>query len=1371
MWVPVEAAQHALASQQSPSAEKTKSKPSKKELHPASASSPIESALKHLGLGERLKGPDRVQRYQEVMGAKPQKERVMLDSSMRTFSNVLANEYMALDRAARAGAVLNDWQSELLRAGKYYLKKDHGEFDWESADENKQYQTFFATFDTLLRSENADEQLKWQTAAMLATKHQVAALQMGTGAHVDVIHQADKVEHISDINALSAILATETGKSVGEIHKAYSKFEKFFLTTNIPIPVIGSIQGLFQEIYLRDPTAIQRLQSHEDLQKLMSKYEVESRKRLFSTVEIGFQGGGILHETALDPVQKEYIRQAGHLGTTLEGTQIEKQSRDLVEHRMMQMTQALQDGTYVMYDQQMRDGADFNLVEPAFNQPPGVFADITPLRPNVRSRIPGVGELKAGLGPPGTLDAELGRVMKEIGKTVSRQVLAKEMEGVIQGGVNAQISKLEEKIAEYSLSPADLKEQDRLEEEIDILNTKLDAISRYQLLVTNHATLQRDIANKKQELQFVSGLERDLATAQGAETTATRTLKNHKRNLDTEQKTISRNERIISSNETIRDQSEKELVDGDQQLQADTSRKANLKTEITTLDAQIAASNNPKEVQSLTLERSNKQTELQQLDARMNAWPSRQQLLSTRKQNAETKIQTAETDVKTATDNIEKQGGLKEQIEDAEISLTKATAEVTRLGAQLQSVSADRDALTQMELRLIRLDSELAAKKAQMSTDYVDIQAIVGNNTFDTDLASIRATVEADIKKKNDEISAYTAKEDILKLADVAQKEVLAAYRSEFLAPGKLHEIRKRARQPIESYVRTDIDPLSALSLAHSRNRTIPRPYLRMIQILGGDSALSSTPEGKKLFQKISKVATPSIFYDVLISNPGRENMLLTANGAPLPTDQEGIRLLLLNPDMQDAMMRLVDREFTQEILASLVSRANDGSLGELTPEQRKLFPEISQTEQLVKDKNLDAERQPILKERGIHARQAEWDYDEVKSDMVVALENAVQTAGFNPADSTKVIAALNAFFELKGITERTIPNLTQDQEQTLRDLLARNNVNVQPINTAQLETLVVQITQMHLTEQDYVDVKTAQQKDTELTTLLTQLNIDQYKAAVISEIRNKLSTIQLRTSVVEISLLDQSFQGTTLRDHLKNAVLQASGAPVPAGMGDQELVDIAKTAGYVGEASQKRLSSSIRILESFLETSGNDRDSLWLRGALDVMNADQVFELDQQIRAIQLEEKGPMTLDVLLTKLPRDLSKLLESRIRYIKQVTKVQAEAQTGQQNVNVDDPQVVRNADVSLYSERALIIDKRGRGVAAANAQRHSNTKRSTYLDQERLSLISTEIKNFNAKYWDKSGMELIAAIELDLGGPSLRVRAIQIAGEIESGRDIN
>ena len=1324
-----------------------------------------QSPLEKLKPG-RLTDKERTKRFIEVMGEEPVRNRKVLETTFNTYSNVLANEFMAIYNAQQLkNAKLELWQETFLENVTHQLKKDNPNFDWEGADRDKRYSTFFSTFDKLLRSDDRDKAEQWMTTAMLSAKRQIYALQISTGAHVNVLREGDRVEHISDIRAMSVMISNESGKPVSEINEALGKFDRFLVGTT------GSAfvdkLNVFRQIYLTDPTAIQRLQNDADVRALWKKYEVQARKRLYSSVRIDMNPG-VFTTRDLDAAQQQYIRQLGHLSTAVDDQVLQKQARDDVEIYMTSLTKAQQDAYYVKFDKQLLTEDQLNLVKLSvtLNRPPRLVPSNPGVSP-VRSTIEGVGNLNVGLGNPGELTTEFGRVMDAIKKDITREKLSSAVSGEIFRNVSDQISKLETEVSEKQLSEADQKRKEGLEGEIAKLDKKSEHIDAYEEARESWQAKQTELTNRENELRPLTDAQTELRTKEGDKATKQTELTN-----------------LESYQKTVRETREK-LDKGDDQNTADTTRCKEINTDLGKLYTAIKGANSQDaDIVSRMGRITQLGAELQEREDRIAKWTAERarlrgqydaiiggtSVIALTPEDLNSKIDTKRQEVKAVEEDVKE---LHARIAAGQEDLDS----LQKLKQQVKTLEAQKNARAEELNRFYSTDPNIPITVQRIALPSGAPVGTLGTIDFaalDTALTTSKQTIEATKKTKQQDIDNIDTDLEIARLTDGRKKEVLESFRTHVLSSENWHQIFRRAREPKSNWDRvldgTD-QSFDTFSLAVQAKSEVPPAYLRMIQIVGGNMALEQTFDGKGLYKKISGFLTPDVFFDVMMKDPNRVAVLKDVyfgwkNGT-LPADIGPFDPIMQSPEMRKAMMKFVDASFTEEVMTELLTRANTDKLGDLTDMEKQALPEISQRERQVTEQGMETERKQFDATRREAMRRTEWSGDQLKAHAVGLAKEYIKNLRLNEDNTPAAVRTANQVVKDRKIGTSFIINPFPIADEIAVRRQFKDAGIVIPAKVAP-HRFINSLSRFNLDEEDFADELAIRNADAKVAKDILAIGLSLVnKDAIVDSIRAVLVQHDMPFDVSDALLATVVEPGVTLKEKLQTQINTVTNT---GNITDDQMRDLVRDAGFVSEGTRAKSENLDAITLSFMERGGSTRDTIWINAVLSDLNAATVETVKNKLNTLGKKDRIH-TLDELIRFLPDGDRERVTGKVRTFKEKMKERFAAFRGilVSTVNVDDETQV--PDDYLFNETATYLDNIMTIVQGLPVQQVNSfvldTKRRLKADQD-LAGITKEAKYWSKTYWGLEGSDLVLALELALGGDAYRDEAIRLSREVEKIR---
>ncbi|HRN70920.1 MAG TPA: hypothetical protein PLS49_07115, partial [Candidatus Woesebacteria bacterium] len=560
----------------------------------------------------------------------------------------------------------------------------------------------------------------------------IVALQVATGAHISISEPADEWKHVSESEVASAVLSKESGvplKQVQEDMEALSKTVKEGEGGNLFARIGSSIadtgKNFLRWMYVNEPgKQIARL-NREEVKIMMQEYEQESKKRLYSSVDVNFTKPDFVPNRAyyvgdptdaanrrhLDASQQQYLQNLSYVGKTTEGGTTRMLTRMEIDRTLKKMAYAQQNAYFVKYDKQLRTESDLNLIQIENGEMVVTGSRLGNVAVGENS-LGNINMLPVGLNERAfSLNSQLEHVMMAIQKDVSMEIRNTNQREATIKAIESKVITLQESISEKKLSDADQQVKERQESNKARAESEITIIETHEDLEKQKSAKQNEITVKEAEVQPGTQAESDLKTKESEKTTKEKDLKN-------KADEITRIEAQISSLEARKSTRLQEIVelkqkrrDRDSQLINDNRRKAAVNAEITSLGSSPPSPQVNINIAAL-------QSELQQLDRRISDHP--QDIadinadITAKENDINDPTNGIEAQITTQSTNFSTKQGEKVTIENDIKTLNTDIADLT---AKIESY---KEGLSQLQA----LEKELEDLDAKQKAEYVKLTGI-----------------------------------------------------------------------------------------------------------------------------------------------------------------------------------------------------------------------------------------------------------------------------------------------------------------------------------------------------------------------------------------------------------------------------------------------------------------------------------------------------------------------------------------------------------------------------------------------------------------------------------------------------------------------
>lgn len=1401
MWIPSESMQNATPDT---IVKVPEGPPPKKEN--MGLASYVETQNKHFVRSAK----ERAEALRDIMGSEP----AISDSTYTTYANVLAKEFIALENLSdnltpEEGRNLPEWQALFTENFRQAFNEKYPNYALNKKDRDEKFAAYFSTFQDLLRSKDPEKADQWIAAATLATKRQMLALQVATGAHIDVIREAQEVGHISEVEVMSAVLSQESGVP---IHKLRKDIQELSRTQNggetnnwfkrLRARVGENTQNFLQWVLLErfEPGKKINLQDEEELTRMMDLYRKEARKRLHSDVKVSFKTdsfdprrsyfftdvSGNEQRRQLDAVQQEYLKNLTFNSKVEAGDGPGMLADREADRLLKKMIYAQQNTYYAKYDTQLRTEDQLNLVDEVKGK-----LYLINSNNNVHSGI-GDRAMPIGLNETGySLRDQLTVVMREINTGVKEKLREQAVTGEITNTVTEQISKLETAVAESKLSPADEKAKKDAEAVAAEKTGDLQTIADFQRLQGEIQEAERNKRQKQVEMAPATALRIDITTKEGIKSTYEVDLKQINREIDGKNNAIKNYEDQKIQLRTEISALEQQIRELDVKHNADSPRLDDLRTTIIPdLERTLRglATTDPT-YQATVTELQQRRAEEAIIASREGAYTTNKAYLDGEKRRKIGQIGTQtpytgiELQIKDLQDEISNPAtGLEKRKADKQAQIDAVTAEIDDLKKQLDLY---QEGLTELQT-LTKVEAD---KRAQLNAVFQLIQDKYATVAAIADIndAFIQG-VQNELKAQKDIIDKLEGGKGIETAINKHQLEVLQAYQKHFLTAENWSRIQNRARDELKGVLEDkklgDKDALTQLELFRRRrgNQHILPAYARTIQIMGGDEALSSTAEGVQIYKEIATVVTPELFFNKFKEQYGTELAALLGV-TRLPTDLTVYDSRLNDPDIAHFMMRRVNRQFINEILSETMKQAQASELGRIRAADVPKLQDIVFMEQAMGNEGMEKTQQE--KDREVKEAQYNFEFvsDERRRQFVREAEHFVSiTPRLTAADTEKVVRAIRRVALEAPIRKLSLTRAEYATIQTKVDQeFAREGLPA-TLTVDQKRNLVNHIVPLQLSEEDVRSVAELNRLDTVDNVLdragfngllLLPPNIIRN---LTRDVRNKMLELNIQNTVpLTDAVLDRSIGGQTVENILRQTITDATGAGVlPGGFNRDRLKEVVNRVNYRTQASREQARVVTKFSKEFMQHDGSLRDGILLHLLAAELDIDSAKALEKALYEVD-NLKLPHQMGTLLDQLPREYKEyiiahknILTGRILNIYQ-------RRTGRRATfdTMTDAEIEQYANLALRSLRGTIAIRARRGLRPLPAMERSVDAEGTNYDSllkvhlER-ARIDKDVDAFNQTFWGLQGRELVAAIERELGGPAHRGEAIRYARAVEQER---
>ena len=1344
-----------------------------------------------------FKSPDeRVTAYREQVGKRdPEVSNETLDS----FTNSLLREYSSIqDRVKEATTAGNEvnltpWEELLIKTVEHKFKTTHSEYTIEDKKPHEIVSAYHAVFSQALRSGDPEEASQWRALAMMATKRQIMALQLATGAHNRVLIEGQKVEHVSDIHTMSAVLSKESGRPIDQVQREMSWISKFLTGVKYANLDQGDYVGRFARwIYTNDPGRKIRFEDNHQMIALWNRYQAEASKRIHSDTDVTFDNNAVFDDNRglqylpvqgapqqppmhLDATQKQYLKGLPKIGTTTAGESLEKSAQDEADVLLTSMTKSLQDYYYSNFGVQLLTENQLNLARLQGNQYVNNFSGEAP----VQTHIDGLSTIPIGLEGT-TLDTQMDQVMRMIDQRTERELMDKRVtDGVVKNNVENQINQLTSKKGEYSLPEARQKERSDLETAKTLLSVQQGLVELYDTDDATRIRLEQDIRAKEAEYQDMIQSEAHTENAQKdkeAAERAERDLTARKTKTEQEITSLTQRKQTLETEITNLDRQREELRVGNR---SDTASVARLNIEVTAEEDIYNDRNRSPSERQLAHERILlKEHEKDEAQKRIDAFTQREPYLDQQIKGKENKITneinpqlTAKQDEIDGNQNIP---GLKREIQDAKDRQTEAERRIAELSSEITN-NPKRAELDRLNQQLKEIRKQLATKLIQIRNKMSAGEVVVQRDEQITNAAQRQQILEqlkTLVKEKGQSIAEIDVEKATALLGIEHQLAVLNLFNSEVLANGKWTAIQNRARKPLTEQAdaaAAGTDSFAEHSMGKKNRPDVPAAYLRLVQIMAGKGALVRDSNGDASYGNITRLIPPDMFYQVFIGAENRRVALSRVSGIDLvdfnlPHTMYDSRLL--NPEVQKEMIKYIDKDFMNDLLAKMITDAEQGELGRLTNNQVEQLRRIKQLEPDVAENEVDQRRE----QHTTQVESAKDAYTIASSDYKVAAvarvtDYVTATLGLQPDQVTAVMKAVRRAVIAKQINDDVHPvtyaAMSADIAQIFQEEgvpLADDDQRREAVNTVRFMSLVqADFDQIARVNEFNNAFQTGGLNVAHRQEIMTDLRI------FVRDNRNVITSIP-----IDVVKLDEQITNTPIRDLLKNIVGNQN-------IGDNDLIEVVNSLYRATQRTYDNATTIETITRDFLKNEGTFNDGILLNTFLAHADTDLANILNQAMYNLQSREKPPFTIDKLFAQVQdSQLRTFIQSRWQHMQAVmlvTYAQGENMTlaamaalNWQEINGN--KVLKYAPVVLswYRSRAIVNQP-----DVVNNEREKYGSLSEAIAKR--ENLERQIQFFSKRYWGYADEKLALRRELehgDKGDDTTRREAIRLAREVKKHR---
>ncbi|OGK35236.1 hypothetical protein A3A93_05555 [Candidatus Roizmanbacteria bacterium RIFCSPLOWO2_01_FULL_38_12] len=814
-------------------------------------------------------------------------------------------------------AGIEEWQYKMFEVMSHETAKVHKKMDWGKATPEEKIAAYRTVFARFLNNKNTAKE--WTLAAMLATQQRIMALQLTTGAEVDVKKKADRVKHVAPRTAISPfgaeITTTSSLEPQAEKRSIVGKIVRFPVSL-AKLPFRGAYQ-LYKDAYTAEGRA--RIKERNDFWNL-------TQKKLFSDTEVKidkkavFDPDRTIQGAKLDERQIKY---ANRFKSDFQDARGNKDPHGRIEKELLRLSQAQAETAWSLFGTQFRYGQDLNIIKDGRLTKPGFKA--------MDTGVEGVGILDIHFDTNDNTNARLAELMELAAKRQAPEIAQRERED-LDKSVEQQIKNLETRTTPKDRTKLKQTEQVSLgqfEGDLKQQESNLFELEEYAKLGTNRTQLDRERADLERTASEAITAK---ATGVAAATTAKINAKTEVTGLERQQDTIlpqkrTRLELEITTKIEAKKNHEAQIDQLSLQFAKDAAELPGIQSRIQEINAEIlrieqTAAGHFLQRPNLSAENAQKKKEREEereglIKKQNNIVHSKipAEIVFHREQSrlAEQRIQDIETTVLKQVDD---------ELAAVQIALIDKKATLSKMEAEerkQQKLVDDHDASLK---RIEAIDEEIK----QLVKKQQDIEVKHGSGSgiaiVPADLATKTEAARQEKERLQREIRAITGEPTI---ADTRQKEVLEIYREMVLKSEKWDEIQSRLLDPHfanrpkgeKTYVS------DTLELAMSNRPHVPPAYLEAIRIFAGDEALVPTPEGVALYEKITKLITPEIFMRAYLKEGSNRRGVMEKSLGNLPADVDIFDERFQAGRIREVMAGSIDYQFINDVHDLLKSRAD----------------------------------------------------------------------------------------------------------------------------------------------------------------------------------------------------------------------------------------------------------------------------------------------------------------------------------------------------------------------------------------------------------------------------------------------------------------
>ena len=1401
MWVPPEVA----------------TSPTKTENNPTPVELTLSKYFAAQRAAERKLNPTMKERGQAVRELMGKKERDISGRTASTYAGVLATEFMSLnaarETAARTGQDFDPqgekaWQASFINNFMQEFAKKNPDFKFGDANRDEVYSACFTAAEDLLHDKDPDKRELWMTNAMVAAKKQMLAIQVATGAEIRVTQEADEIEDVADIHAMSAMLAEESGVPLDQVQEDMTRLQKFFMkagvkrsrgmyTLNLPtgdaltfqLPSINKTDFLFpltraalKKIYNANPGRAIKHADNGQILSMLNDYAAESKKRIHSNIKVDFLNDGEVNyarpyyvgdpadpnnRRQLDAVQIAYLQNLPRIGSVEQGDDLRLLPKREARRLLTSMAAAQQDFMFSKYSVQERTADDFNMVR----EQNGALVMTGSPEGNIIPRIDGIPPIPVGNNEVHfSLDAQLTYVNEKLAQKVKQEIRDTVGIGQIVVDINTQIADIEAKQA-TAHDEKKIEEKNQKLSEKAVLLSESEDLEKYKNLDAEIGKIGTEITTLTANAQPGLTIRTEITTAEGE----LRKLQAEQAKLEA-QKTATEQEIQNKKNQIVKIQEKIEKEEADMaRLEEDhirnEAKQRVLEQQIRDLDAALAANPGDRGKQNTRNRLVQEQTDLL---TQIAAYAGRKLRIETSIQNLNNSITDTGTGLETQVETLitslgDESRGLIKSIQDKKNEQITEQTEIDGKKADLEQYAPIIDQLEEKK----RKQRELQTQKIKLESDIK-----LSYNLEPSDYAARQITLVALIDEKDRKIAELTADLDIQTLELDYKREVLQSAAKHILTPDKWNSIKERSRRPLTEITGAaqlgQKDMLTEINLACERNPNVLPAFMRTIGIIGDTEALQNTAEGRQKYREISKVISPELWFTVF----KKRNEALLANALygdiTLPRDMTIYDADLQDPDIQRLMFRQIDRRFIDDLMNEVFVRAankdpSKPQLGVLTADEVAIYKAVATQEKSVSEEVIESERKGYDNAVDKAKISYRWAVDERRRAAVDLVNNYVTGPLGLPIDQAKdVISAVQKVKQTANITTHVISQ--RDFAPRRAAITAAFQDVGLNVTESQMIGIINTISPLNITEQDMTE-SYPESPDR----VIGAANLDMSMASnIANSVRQYLVDNQLRPPVTD-TMLNSTINGTLALDALKLLIERENGGSLPSTFDVDATRQFVKDISLTSQSAESYITMTDDILKDFLIGGGSNRDGIWLSLVLADADIEVAIQVKDALYKLK-NQKEERTLTNIIENLPDGYKGLVIDKVQLLKDDAEVLWGAQPGI-TVNpgdIDNDDIVSDGELAslagstLLRSRSWNVDM-SRPPNAEIITREAQAFNRLLSPELGRSSLEKDIKRYDQLFWGVTDRDLSIAIEQHLGGESHRNDAIALAREIIKRRN--